>query len=62
MITITIKTDNAAFQDGQRAAEVRRILYALADQLDAGHALTGVRDSNGNRCGAITLTGKDRSL
>lgn len=61
MITITIKTDNAAFADGNRAAEVARILRVIADRIEGGETPT-VYDYNGNKVGAITLTGKDREL
>ena len=64
MITITIKTDNAAFQDGNRGLEVARILRRLADEYANGytnsHYPTHPRDINGNRCGTVTTTGKDR--
>ena len=59
MITITIKTDNAAFQDGMHSAEVAGILRRLADQVDRRMDLF-VRDTNGNKVGAVTLTGEDR--
>lgn len=68
MITITIKTDNAAFDDGNRAHEVVRILRTLADKLDGTGVLRGgcmpasVYDRNGNTVGTVTLTGKDRDL
>ena len=61
MITITIETGNAAFSDGNRSAEIARILRELADKLDRNATLC-VYDVNGNRCGAVTLTGKDRNL
>jgi len=61
MITITIKTDNAAFQDGNRYAEVARILRQLADQADRNATLS-VRDINGNQCGAVACTNKDPYL
>lgn len=67
MITITIKTDNAAF-DGDvydRSAEVVRILRALAHKLEnagSGCCPASLYDVNGNKVGAVTLTGKDRGL
>lgn len=62
MITITIKTDNAAFQDGNRKQEVARILATLSDlfrdfRIPNGHY---VRDVNGNIVGAVKMTGTDR--
>ena len=65
MITITIKTDNAAFQDGNRAAEVARILRTLATKVvdvRGGCAPAHVYDVNGNNVGDVRLTGKDREL
>lgn len=66
MITIAIKTDNAAFGDArtfQRAGEVARILRGLADRLDAGDRLPeNLRDVNGNHVGNVVVTGKDRGL
>ena len=61
MITITIRTDNAAFQDGNRASEVARIVRDAADRIVNRRALW-LLDSNGNRVGRVVLTGKDREL
>ena len=61
MITITINTDNAAFQAGNRSSEVARILHDIAEKLDR-NATPCVYDVNGNVCGRVTLTGKDRRL
>ena len=60
MITITIKTDNAAFQDGMRSAETAGILRRMADQIDR-NATVSVRDTNGNTCGSVAFTGADRN-
>jgi hypothetical protein len=64
MITIIIDTDNAAFSDGGKAAEVARILARIVQELrDADHfQFRGLYDINGNRVGSVQLTGKDRSL
>jgi hypothetical protein len=64
MITITIKTENAAFQDGNRAYEVARILRHLADRIgvDLPPQSPKLLDINGNTVGEVKLTGKDRSL
>lgn len=68
MITITIKTDNAAFQtdSGDQylcRQEVARILRTLADRLTAGERLPeNLRDVNGNHVGNVIATGKDRRL
>ena len=61
MIMITIKTDNAAFQDGNRATEIASILHRMAEQVTR-NATISPRDSNGNTVGKVTLTGKDRVL
>lgn len=63
MITITIRTENAAFQAEQRAIEVARILRTLADRLLGGECLPeNLRDANGNHVGNVVATGKDRGL
>ena len=55
MFTLEIKTDNAAFGDGDShtdcAAEVARILRELADKLDNLQPSGTVRDSKGNTVG-----------
>jgi hypothetical protein len=54
MIRITIDTGNAAFSDGNKGAEVARILRELADRLDDSGAEVlpvTLRDYNGNRVG-----------
>lgn len=50
MITITIKTENAAFEDGNKNAEVARILREIAFRLDEmdNYVTMRVNDSNGN--------------
>lgn len=55
MITITINTDNAAFDDG--SDEVTRILGNLADDALYGNLFNGqhILDSNGNTCGLVTI-------
>ena len=67
MITITIKTDNAAFHgddEGNPCAyinEVARILYELADQYEnGGNPSLRLRDINGNTVGEVALTGRDK--
>jgi hypothetical protein len=64
MITITIKTENAAFQDGNRTAEVARILHKMAVELSTADRFqfAKVYDINGNSVGTVHLTGKDRVL
>jgi len=58
MFTLTIKTDNEAFQP-DAGPELARILRGLADDLDAGSGnitAAPLFDANGNRVGAVTLT------
>jgi len=65
MITITIKTDNAAFSedDGEptgaaRQAEIARILRELAEHYENGGVYAGhrLRDVNGNTVGSVEDT------
>jgi len=52
MIKIEIHTDNAAFDDGNKGAEVARILRALAQHWEAwGTDKVTLRDVNGNTVG-----------
>jgi hypothetical protein len=66
MITITIKTDNAAFEEGPYegpyygAYEVARILQDLANRWRDGRVQPKLYDVNGNVCGRVMCTGKDR--
>jgi hypothetical protein len=53
-IRITIDTGNAAFDDGNREAEVARILRAAADRIEAGAEDFSLRDFNGNTVGHVT--------
>lgn len=63
MITITIKTDNAAFEDQGRAFEIARILKTLAARLEQGYYLSpNLLDANGNTVGTFKATGKDGRL
>lgn len=56
MFTMTFKTENAAFADGDMAAEVARILKEVAAQIEFGAQMSGtVRDANGNRVGTYEL-------
>ena len=54
-ITITIDTDNAAFEDNE-GAETARILRQLADQIEARPGCYGynLHDFNGNKVGTCT--------
>lgn len=55
--SVTFNTDNAAFQDGGKDAEVVRILRRLADDIE-GYAgvdqIIRLHDVNGNRIGFAT--------
>ncbi len=62
-ITITINTDNAAFEDYGLESEVARILKRYASELEDGliNVSVGPRnlhDINGNAAGKVTITGK----
>lgn len=55
--TLEIRTDNAAFEDGERGAEVARILREAAAKVEADpygiqHACYVLRDVNGNVVGS----------
>lgn len=50
--TLTIDTDNAAF-DPDPAPEVARILRQTADRVEAGVTSGAARDINGNRVGTF---------
>ena len=57
MITVTIKTENEAFQDGNGADECARILRLLAEQIDV-HGRRGtwkLMDVNGNTVGSVSV-------
>lgn len=43
--------DNAAFQDGNKQAEVARILRKAADDIEAGAETGSCMDINGNKVG-----------
>lgn len=53
-VRITIDTGNAAFDDGNREAEVARILREAADRIEAGAEDFTLRDINGNKVGSVT--------
>ena len=63
MITITIKTDNSAFANGNE--EVARILRKLADKIDDGCLIMkdefSLLDINGNNVGKYVCT-KNREV
>ena len=51
MITIIIKTDNEAFQDGNQINEVKRILRDLTTRDIDNVTDKTLHDINGNNCG-----------
>lgn len=54
-ITITISTNNTAFEDSEKA-EVARILADIAASMERfGIASGKVRDINGNTCGKVEV-------
>lgn len=57
-VTITIKTGNAAFQDGPAGLEIARILRAIADNFERteGNDVKEPRDYNGNVVGSVVVT------
>lgn len=58
--TLTISTDNAAFDDGNLGPEVARILRDAAARVEYGDVREpgderGLRDANGNTVGSMRL-------
>lgn len=59
MVTINIRTENDAFQDGRGGAEIARILRKLAKDIehqDTTFVLINLYDENGNRVGSCKTT------
>lgn len=56
MFTLTIKTDNTAFEDP--GDECAKILRAVVGKLEDGHRNGVLFDTNGNRVGKWALTGR----
>ena len=52
-ITITINTENAAFEDGDGNIELVRILRDLASKVESGSNPETLRDINGNKVGTV---------
>ena len=61
MIIITIKTENAAFADDEKAVEVSRILRELAAAIARNDRCAEyvLRDINGNKVGSVSETSDD---
>jgi hypothetical protein len=55
MFTLTIRTDNAAFDDDP-VPELVKLLAEVAAKLEAGTRDSTVRDLNGNTVGEYRLT------
>ena len=53
MINITIKTDNAAFDEGNFGYEVARILQNIAKDFEQDSVKSGYADINGNRVARV---------
>jgi hypothetical protein len=59
MITIKIKTDNAAFTN-DLDYETARILRELADKIESGSRPESAKDINGNKVTEIKYTGNNK--
>ena len=60
-ITIQINTDNSAFEDGNTAYELSEILEKATNRImedveKYGSCEFSLFESNGNRCGTVTVT------
>jgi hypothetical protein len=51
MFTVTLNTDNAAFDEPH--GEIARILRELADRIEAGKFTRSLHDINGNAVGRV---------
>ena len=52
-ITISINTENSAFEDGDGNIELARILRDLASKVESGSNSETLRDINGNKVGTV---------
>lgn len=55
MFTLTIETDNAAFEDDNLLAETARILRVAADKIERGNHPANLLDVNGNKVGSFAF-------
>ena len=55
MFSLKLKTDNAAFSDGNKSYEISRILREIADKIEDGNTEGSIRDINGNRIGEFKI-------
>jgi len=53
-LSLHIKTDNAAFEDDNKALEVVRILKKVVTSIESGTAFGRMKDTNGNFVGDWT--------
>lgn len=53
-VSLSIKTDNAAFEENG-AAEVARILFEAADHVERGYDTVSLKDANGNMVGQLDI-------
>ena len=54
--TLTIDTDNAAFDDGNLTLEIARVLDDASGMVYEGRTDGALFDDNGNRVGGFSLT------
>lgn len=59
MLTLSIMTDNAAFQEGQRPHELGRLLRKVAGEVENGYEEGHILDINGNKVGAWIIIDKN---
>ena len=55
MFRLEMKTEGAAFLEGNKGLEVARILRAIAKEVEAGQTGGDVRDGNVNNVGTWSL-------
>ncbi len=55
MVTITIKTGNAAFEGDNMNYEIARILRNLAEKIENDNMPSKLMDINGNKVGTIEI-------
>ena len=58
MLTIKIKTDNDAFQDGNRFDEISKCLDSVLYHLSCDRKEGNIHDTNGNVTGTFKLTNR----
>lgn len=58
MLTLKIRTDNAAFDGDDLAPELARVLRIVATSIEHGTRGAPLHDINGNQVGRFDITGK----